>query len=212
MAVVAEKPRVVIVTSHVIGGEVQSILRHLPIRNQLHHVVVHGYEWIGVELLAHCRQLPPALVEGERREIEGGVGGNGEVVADTRMVVHEPLRGAGENQPVVPIPPDVVLILRRSWIHHTDKTVRVDLEDGNERARGRPVVDAHTIAALEHRLVTAVEPDSHFERINLGNLGPLCRPSVPDSREHEDDGSRQKRGSRPMRYHLDSPHRHTRSF
>ena len=56
VTVVTQEPRIGLVLSHVIAGEIEPVGRRLPIRNQRGDVVIDGLVRIGVDLPAHLAQ------------------------------------------------------------------------------------------------------------------------------------------------------------
>jgi hypothetical protein len=94
VAVVAEKPRIVVVAVHLVFGEVQAIGNVLPVRDQSRHIVVHGKIRIPIDLAASLGQIPSPRIVGVSKlpKVEGFRRRQNEEVPHPRIVVHEPVR------------------------------------------------------------------------------------------------------------------------
>jgi hypothetical protein len=93
VAVVAEEARIIVVSVHLVFGEVQAIGDVLPVRDQGSNVVVHGQIRILVDLAARLGKIPSPRVVGvpELPKVEGFRRRHDEEVPHSRIVVHEPV-------------------------------------------------------------------------------------------------------------------------
>jgi hypothetical protein len=158
MAIIAEEAGIVVVSLDMVGGEVEAVPHELPIRDQCGHVVIHGKVRIAVYLPADQAQVPPTCVVRvvEIPEVERLWRGDDKEVADTRVLIHVPIGGPGEQDPIVPASTGIVILLRGGREDHSCGAVGVDMKDRHESTLGDPVVDPGSFAPLQHRLGPSV--------------------------------------------------------
>jgi hypothetical protein len=156
-----------------VRSEVESVGCVLPIRDQGGHVVIHGQVGILVDLPANETQVPAPVIVGvlELGEVERHRRGHDEEVPHPRVVIHEPVRRSGKEDPVISPSPGIVVLLRRGWKDHPGGSVRVDVEDGHERSLRDPVIDPDAFPPAQERLLSPVQPDSGLQRVRLILLG-----------------------------------------
>ena len=174
MTVVAQESGIRVRGAYAVGYEVEAVRSVLPVGNEPRDVFVDGHEGVLVDPVPHEREIPPTLEVGvsEIREIQRPGRRHNEEVPYARAVIHVPVRRAGEQQPVIPACPGVVVLAGRAGVKQPHGTVRVDLEDGHISAHARPVVDADPVTPLQDRIDPPVQPDPG---LGHGLLMPECR-------------------------------------
>jgi hypothetical protein len=190
MAVVAEEPGIVVASLHVIGGEIEAVSDVFPIRYEGSDIVIHGQVGVPVDVLSKPAQVPPASVSGilEIPEVEGFRRGHDEEVADARVVPDVPVRGPGEENPIVPPCPCIVVLVGRGREHHSHVPVRVDVENGDEGRLGHSVVDPCPLTPLEDRFSSPVQPDTGLNRVGFVVLRRHSRRGRSET--HQADGGK----------------------
>jgi hypothetical protein len=167
VTVIAEETGVFVVLPDVIRNEVESVGHDFPIRNQGGHIVVDGDVGIFVDRAPHGREVPSPVVAivFDLTEVEGDRRGHHEEVPLPRVFIDIPVGRLGKEQTIITGGPDEVILVRRPRVQQLHRPVGVDMEDGHVGFRGRPVVQANTIASLQQRLFSPVHPDPRLQRI-----------------------------------------------
>ena len=152
--------------THAVFEEVERVRGDFPVGDELGHVVVDREIGVLVDGLTDATEVPTVFFRNELEagEVEWPVRGDDEVVADTRIVVHDPLCGPWEEEAVVPPPSSERLCARMGRLNQRDPAIGVDSEDRGMRVQRRAIVHPHAVAALQHGLVTTVEPHTRLER------------------------------------------------
>jgi hypothetical protein len=165
VAIIAEETGVVVMTLHMIRGEVQAIAHVLPSGYQRPDIVVHGHVWVTVDLPPHQTQVPPTGIAriAEIPEFEGLWGSNDEEITYSRVVVYIPESGSREENSIVPPTTCVVVLLRGRGEHHPGRAVGVDVENRHKGAFGDSVVDPRSFAPLKHRFRSPIQPNPGFQ-------------------------------------------------
>ena len=205
MAIVAKEARKLVPLADVVARKVKRVRKVLPTREKRSDVIVHSHVRIAVRLPPHQAQVPTTVVVGEAktREVEALGGRHNEVVADPGLILDIPIRRAGEEQPIVPAAPNVVVFVRRLGEGKSGRAIRVDVEDRHVGILGSAVIDPHLIPPLQEGLLATTEPYARFHRVGLTERHPCLPLSGLGQDERQQHGGRGRPGSdraRPIRY------------